>query len=124
VILVDTSIWIDHLRSGDAHLITLLGDGNVLGHPWVVGELALGQLSHRDEVLNLLRNLPQASVATEDEVMTLIDHDQLFGVGIGYVDAHLLASARLSGARLWTRDKRLRATAARLDLDHGEPQGP
>ncbi len=124
MILVDTSIWIDHLRSGDTQLVTLLVDGNVLGHPWVVGELALGHLSHRNEVLGLLHNLPQAPVATEVEVMTLIDHHQLFGLGIGYVDAHLLASTRLSSARLWTRDKRLRATASRLELDHGDAQGP
>jgi predicted nucleic acid-binding protein len=123
VILVDTSIWIDHLRSGEIQLAGLLVDGKVLGHPWVVGELALGHLSGRNEVLGLLHNLPQALVATEVEVMTLIDHHQLFGLGIGYVDAHLLASTRLSSARLWTRDTRLRETAARLELDRGGAQG-
>lgn len=124
MILVDTSIWIDHLRSGDEQLVTLLQDGKVLGHPWVTGELGLGNLARRNEVLGLLGNLPQATVATDVEVMTLIDHHQLFGLGIGYIDAHLLASTRLSvGAQLWTRDKRLHATAVRLELDHGDSQG-
>lgn len=123
MILVDTSIWIDHLRSGDAQLVTLLEDRKVLGHPWVTGELALGNLANRTEVLGLLRNLPQATVATDVEVMTLIDHHRLFGLGIGYVDAHLLASTRLSaGAQLWTRDKRLHAAAVQLKLDHGDSQ--
>lgn len=125
MILVDTSIWIDHLRSGDAQLVTLLQSDQVLGHPWVTGELALGNLARRDEVLGLLHNLPQATVATDLEVMTLIDHHRLFGLGIGYVDAHLLASAKLSaGAKLWTRDKRLHATAVQLELDLGDSQGP
>lgn len=125
MILVDTSIWIDHLRSGDAQLVTLLQDGNVLGHPWVTGELALGNPARRNEVLKLLHNLPRATVATDVEVMTLIDHHRLFGLGIGYVDAHLLASTRLSaGGKLWTRDKRLHATAVQLELDHGDSQGP
>lgn len=119
MILVDTSIWIDHLRSGDAQLVTLLQDGNVLGHPWVAGELALGNLSRRTEILGLLHNLPQGTVATDVEVMTLIDRQRLFGRGIGHVDAHLLASTRLSGdARLWTRDERLHATAVQLELDY------
>ncbi|WP_427384091.1 type II toxin-antitoxin system VapC family toxin [Janibacter sp. G56] len=123
MIIVDTSIWIDHLRSGVAQLVTLLQDGKVLGHPWVTGELALGNLAGRNEVLGLLHNLPQATVATDVEVMTLIGHHRLFGLGIGYVDAHLLASTKLSaGAQLWTRDKRLRATAVRLELNHrGSP---
>ncbi|TWP37169.1 type II toxin-antitoxin system VapC family toxin [Leekyejoonella antrihumi] len=124
MILVDTSIWIDHLRSGDAHLGTLLQHSEVLGHPWVTGELALGNLARRTEVLGLLHNLPQATLATDVEVMTLIDHHRLDGLGIGYVDALLLASTRLSaGAQLWTRDKRLQATAVRLELDHGDSQG-
>ncbi|MDN5895807.1 MAG: type II toxin-antitoxin system VapC family toxin [Nocardioides sp.] len=125
MILVDTSTWIDHLRSSDAQLVTLLQDSKVLGHPWVTGELALGNLARRNEVLGLLHNLPHTTVATDVEVMTLIDHHQLFGLGSGYVDAHLLASTRLSaGAKLWTRDKRLHATAAQLELDHDDSQGP
>ena len=113
MILVDTSVWIDHFRAGEPHLSSLLRDGHVLAYPWVIGELALGHLSQRDEILGLLRNLPQAKSATDVEVLTLIDNHRLFGLGIGYVDAHLLAAAMLTtGARLWTRDKRLAVVAA------------
>jgi len=119
MILVDTSIWIDHLSRGDAHLAALLQDGEVLGHPWVLGELALGNLAHRDEVIGLMQNLPQAAVATDAELMFLIDNHRLFGLGIGYVDAQLLASTRLAGgARLWTRDKRLLGAVQKLEVAH------
>ena len=117
MILVDTSIWIDHLRTGDPELTELLRESQVLGHPWVTGELALGHLSRRSEILGLLHNLPQAAVATDDEVLTLIDKRQLFGLGIGYVDAHLLSATALTpAARLWTRDKRLALVAAQHGL--------
>ncbi len=117
MILVDTSVWIDHLRSGDPELASLLQDSHVLTHPWVTGELALGRLARRSEILGLLGNLPQAKVATDVEVLTLIDNHQLFGLGIGYVDAHLLASTMLTtGTRLWTRDKRLTAVASQHGL--------
>ena len=117
MILVDTSIWIDHLRTGDPELGELLRDGQVLAHPWVTGELALGHLSRRSEILGLLHNIPQATLATDDEVLTLIDERQLFGLGIGYVDAHLLAATTLTTpARLWTRDKRLAAVAGQHGL--------
>lgn len=117
MILVDTSVWIDHLRSGDAALRGLLDGGAVLGHPWVVGELALGNLGNRGEVLGLLRGLPQASVATAEETLLLIEREALHGAGIGYVDAQLLAAARLTReASLWTRDKRLIVVATRLGV--------
>lgn len=117
MILVDTSIWIDHLRVGDPKLGALLQDGHVLIHPCVIGELALGQLSHRSEILGLLRNLPHARTATDAEVLHLVEHRHLFGLGIGYVDAHLLAATLLTaGARLWTREKRLARVAAHLGL--------
>ena len=120
MILVDTSIWIDHLRAGEAELVTLLHDGDVLAHPWVIGELALGHLSQRNEVLGLLHNLPQATVATDLEVLALIEQRQLAGLGIGYVDAHLLAATILTAdARLWTRDKRLGVVAVQLGLARG-----
>jgi predicted nucleic acid-binding protein len=117
VILVDTSVWIDHLRTGEPELAALLQDGHVLAHPWVTGELALGHLSRRSEILRLLHHLPQAKAATDHEVLTLIDNHRLFGLGIGYVDAHLLAATMLTtGARLWTRDKRLAAVSDQLGL--------
>jgi predicted nucleic acid-binding protein len=117
VILVDTSVWVEHLRSGSAILTQLLGDGEVLGHPFVIGELALGNLRQRNAFLSDLRDLPQATVAEDQEVLRLIDREALFGRGIGYVDAHLLAAVRLTvGSKLWTRDRRLQAVAAQLGL--------
>ncbi len=123
MILVDTSIWIDHLRVGNPKLAALLQAGQVLTHPCVIGELALGQLSHRREILGLLHNLPHAQTATDDEVLSMVEIRHLFGLGIGYIDAHLLAATLLiTGARVWTRDKRLAAVAAQLGLtNHEEP---
>jgi predicted nucleic acid-binding protein len=117
VILVDTSIWVDHFRAGDAVLADLLESSTVLGHPWVTGELALGRLGERRQLLQLLDSLPQAEVATPAEVAMSIEAHPLHGLGIGYVDAQLLAATRLTPqARLWTRDKRLAAAAARHGL--------
>jgi predicted nucleic acid-binding protein len=125
VILVDTSVWIDHLRSGEADLVRLLETGAVLGHPWVTGELALGNLRRREEILALLRGLPRATVATDAEVLLLIDQAALFASGIGYVDAQLLAATRLTpDAALWSRDRRLAAAAERLDIGFGSAEEP
>ena len=122
MILVDSSVWVQHLRHGDADLATALDDQFVLMHPWVVGELALGQLHQRAELLGLLRRLPQAPVATPSETLLLIDHHALAGTGIGYVDVQLLAAARLvPGAKLWTYERRLAAQAARLGCAHAVP---
>jgi predicted nucleic acid-binding protein len=110
-------VWIDHLTSSDSVLADFLGTGRVLAHSFVTGELALGSLHQRRTVLESLRDLPQASVASDDEVMMLIEREQLYGLGIGFVDAHLLAAARLTPrALLWTRDRRLRQAATRLGL--------
>ncbi len=115
MILVDTSVWIDHLRIGQPVLVRLLEGSLVLGHSWVIGELALGNLAKRQEVIGLLNGLPQATVATDDEVMTLVDRHQLYGLGIGYVDAQLLASTQLTvDTALWTGDRRLVAAALRV----------
>jgi hypothetical protein len=117
MILVDTSIWIDHLRQGDETLVALLAAGQVLIHPFVTGELALGRLRKRDEVLDALQCLPQAAVATEQEVLAFIAGNSLAGAGIGYIDAHLLAAVRLTpGTALWTRDQRLLTVSQRLAL--------
>jgi predicted nucleic acid-binding protein len=117
MILVDTSIWIDHLRRHDENLSKLLNQGRVCVHPFVIGELALGNLRDRDTILDALLNLPQTPVATEGEVLQFIQKNSLYGMGIGYIDAHLLAATRLiPGASLWTRDKRLLAAATRLGL--------
>jgi len=117
VILVDTSVWVDHLQGGDLALARLLDGWRVLGHRFVTGELALGNLRERDLVLSAVRELPQATVASDDEVLYFIARQALFGLGIGYVDAHLLAAVELTvDAKLWTRDRRLQTVAARLGL--------
>ena len=117
VLLADTSIWVDHLRGGDAVLSSLLDQGRVLGHPFILGELALGGLRGRDNVLGALGALPQATLATSEEVMAMIAARRLWGRGIGWVDANLLAAVALTpGTRLWTRDRGLAALAGELDL--------
>ena len=119
MILVDTSVWIDHLRIGNSTLAGLLTRRAVLAHPCVTGELALGNLARRDEVLGLLDGLPLATVATDDEVRRLVDQQVLYGTGIGYVDAQLLASTLLTpGTALWINDKRLQAVTSRLGLGY------
>ena len=117
MILVDTSVWVDHLRANEPLLASLLTRNRVLGHPFVRGELALGNLRQRETILSALDNLPQAPLVFNDEVNYFIEKNVLFGLGIGLVDAHLLASTRLMGnTRLWTRDKRLLTAAVRLNL--------
>lgn len=117
MILVDTSVWIDYLRSGNPTLAALLDSNAVIAHPWIIGELALGNLRDRDEVIGLLRALPQAIVADDHELLSLIDREPLHGAGIGYVDAQLLAATRLTpDTALWTTDKRLATVTARAGL--------
>lgn len=124
MILVDTTVWIDHLRDGDQLLAGLLNRGEALAHPWVTGELALGHLRGRAEILALLGQLPQATVATVTELLGFIERHELFGLGIGYVDAQLLAAAMLSDdAVLWTRDRRLRAAAEDLGRAYAAEAG-
>jgi predicted nucleic acid-binding protein len=122
MMLVDTSVWIDHLRRGDAALTAALEAGRVWMHSFVLGELACGNLRSRVEVLGLLQALPPMAVSTDKEVLFFIDQHELMGRGIGYIDVHLLASARLGGAQLWTRDKRLHTVAAELGLARPETQ--
>ncbi len=117
MILVDTSVWIDHLRTGDKMLSSLLESGQVLSHPFVIGELALGNLRQRNAVLKLIKELPPATVAFDHEALELIERHQLAGLGIGYIDVHLIAATRLTaGATLWTRDKRLAQVAGRAGV--------
>jgi predicted nucleic acid-binding protein len=114
LILVDTSVWVDHLRVGDAQLADLLESNAVVMHPFVVGEIACGSLADRASTLDLLQHLPMAVVAQSGEVLGYIERHRLHGKGIGYVDVHLLASAALGGSKFWTRDKRLLAVARKL----------
>jgi predicted nucleic acid-binding protein len=119
VILVDTSVWIEHLRSRNAALAKALDEGRVLVHPLVIGELACGNLENRNELLDLLGALPAAPEVTHAEAMIFLERWTLMGRGIGFIDVHLLASAALAPpARLWTRDRRLAVVAAQLDLAH------
>lgn len=117
MILVDTSVWIDHLRHGDVELTRLLNAGQVLIHHFVIGELALGNMQNRNAVLDSLQSLPRVTSASDEEALHFIENNGLAGKGVGYIDAHLLAAVRLSpDALLWTRDKRLLAESIRLGL--------
>lgn len=115
-VLVDNSIWVNHLRQGSRKLEKLLIDGKVVCHPFIIGELACGNLKNREEILSLLLSLPMASTVEFDEYLFFISRHRLMGTGIGFVDANLLASARLAGIPLWTADKRLKSAAKRLNL--------
>ena len=121
MILVDTSVWVDHLRRGDAQLAEFLERGAVVMHPFVIGEIACGSLADRSSILQLLQDLPMAVAADGDEVLGFIERHSLHGKGLGYVDVHLLASVALTdGTKLWTRDKRLRVAAHDLDCAHAD----
>ena len=117
MILVDSSVWIDHLRREEPELSSLLGAQQVLTHPFIIGEIALGSLRQRTLIVSDLRNLPAAVEAGDDEVLALIEGRSLHGRGIGYIDVHLLAATLLTpGTKLWTRDRRLRDAAQDLGL--------
>jgi predicted nucleic acid-binding protein len=116
MILVDTSVWIDHFHRAEPALTKLLGARSVRMHPAVVGELAMGNLRNRNAVLADLRALPHAKVATLDELLHMVNRHRLYGRGIGYIDAHLLASTVLTGDRLWVRDQRVLAVAQDLGV--------
>jgi predicted nucleic acid-binding protein len=116
MVLVDTSIWVAHLRHGTVGLEILLQEGRVVCHPLIIGELACGNLRNRSEILSLLRALPPAVPAGHEEVLRFITAHDLMGQGLGYIDMHLLASARLSQVPLWTLDQKLHEVAANLGL--------
>jgi hypothetical protein len=118
MVLVDTSIWVEHLRKGNRHLERLLTDSEVLCHPFIIGELACGNINNRKEILSLLRSLPLAPVLEFDEFLFFIDENQLMGIGIGFVDVHILASSKLAGTLLWTADKKLNSAAIKLALNY------
>lgn len=114
--LVDTSVWVDHFRHRNQALAALLETGEALCHPFVMGELACGHLRQRQQVLGLLSHLPGAPVADHHEVLSFVERHRLAGSGVGWIDAHLLASTRLAGTRLWTFDGRLRTAARRAGV--------
>ena len=123
MVLVDTSVWVDHLRRGTIGLDAPLGEGQVLCHPFVIGELACGNLKNRSDILSLLQTLPTVRTAEEEEVLQFIEKYRLMGKGLGYIDVHLLASSLLSHAPLWTFDKRLGDAAAVLGVRHTTAAG-
>jgi len=116
MVLVDTSLWIAHFRLGEPRLAELLDKGVVLVHPYVIGELACGNLANRAEILSLLQSVPQAPLASHEEALHFIDLRRLMGLGLGYVDVHLLASAFLASSPIWTLDRPLRAAAKKIDI--------
>lgn len=117
MILADASVWVDHLRRNDKELASLLDRSHVVTHPFIIGELALGHLKPRAQILRALADLPHTIFATDAEVLRLIERHMLFGTGIGYIDAHLLAAAVLTpGTLIWTRDRQLRSAASKLGL--------
>lgn len=116
MVLVDTSVWVTHLRQGSKRLEKLLMDAKVWCHPFIIGELACGNLKNRDEIISLLQSLPMAPTVEFDEFLFFIEEHHLMGKGVGFVDIHLLASAQLAGIPLWTADKRLKSAADQLAL--------
>ncbi len=122
MILVDTSVWIDHLRQGDEVLVSLLNSAQVSTHPFIIGELACGNLKNRDTFLSLIQQIPEVKPAIHEEVLYFIESNRLMGKGVGYIDIHLLASLAINKHTfLWTQDKRLRLLAEELGLAYHEP---
>ena len=118
MVLVDTSIWISHFRENNSHLKKLLIDESVACHPFIIAELACGNIQRRKEIISLLQALPQTLVAEHDEILAFIEHKRLMGVGIGLVDVHLLASSLLTNMPLWTADRKLRTTASKFNISY------
>ncbi|OHE57589.1 MAG: ribonuclease [Thermodesulfovibrio sp. RBG_19FT_COMBO_42_12] len=118
MVLVDTSVWVEHLRSGNIGLKNLLNEGHVVCHQFIVGELACGNLSNRSEILSLLQALPLANHAEHEEAMYFIENYSLMGKGLGYIDMHLIASAILTKAPIWTLDKKLKEVSSKLGLEY------
>jgi predicted nucleic acid-binding protein len=116
MVIVDTSIWVTHLRQGSRQLEKLLMDAEVMCHPFIIGELACGHLKNRNEIISLLQSLPMAPTIEFDEFLFFIDRNRLMGKGVGFVDVNLLASSQLIGIPLWTADKRLKSAADLLEL--------
>jgi len=118
MVLVDTSVWVSHLRNGNVELEKLLNNGEVVCHPFIVGELACGNLKSRYEILTYLQSLPMAILAEDEEVLKFIENNQLMGMGLGYIDVHLIASAVLTGVPLWTLDKTLDKLTRKIAINY------
>ncbi len=117
MILVDTSVWVSHLRDGNSRLEQLLNDGEIVCHPFIIGELACGNIKNRKEILSLLGALPMVEQVADEEILFFIENKNLMGKGLGLIDIHLLAVASLNDVSLWTLDCKLKQAAAKLDLE-------
>lgn len=117
MVLVDTSVWVSHFRKGNPHLEALLQDGDVVCHPFIVGELACGRIKNRSEILSLLQSLPMAEPVDLNEALKFIDGNCLMGIGLGFIDIHLLAAALLTEVPLWTLDKKLGKASSKLEIN-------
>lgn len=117
MVLVDTSVWISHLRYINSRLQKLLEGGMILSHPFIINELACGNISNRTEIISLMQSLPMLDVVEHEEFLLFIDRNQLMGKGLGFVDVHLLAAAMLAGVPLWTQDKKLKQACSQLNVD-------
>lgn len=118
MVLVDTSVWVSHFRNGNSVLEVLLQDGEVVCHPFIIGELACGRIKNRSEILSLLQSLPTAEVVDHRESLKFIESNRLMAIGLGFIDVHLLAAALLTGVPLWTFDKRLDRASSKLKINY------
>ena len=118
MVLIDTSVWVDFLRQGDPGVVALLESGDVICHPFVIGEIACGNLTFRKEILHRLALLPTASSVRNSEALAFIEAHRLSGLRLGFIDMHLLAAAHLDGFSIWSRDKVLRRAAEKLKISY------
>jgi hypothetical protein len=117
MVLVDTSVWVSYLRHGNSRLQKLLQEDRVASHPFIIGELACGNISNRTEILSLMQSLPMLDVVQHEELLLFIENNKLMGTGLGFVDVHLMAAAALADIPLWTQDKKLKQACSRLSID-------
>ena len=118
MVLVDSSVWIDHFRNSNDQLVELLNDGEVFCHPFITGELACGNLKNRKDILTALQALPQSSIIEHNEIMIFIENNKMMGKGLGYVDVAILASSLVTGIKLWTLDQKLNDMAIKFNINH------
>ena len=118
MVLVDTSVWIDHFYKKNDHLVNLLNEGKVYTHEYIIGEIACGNISNRDEIIQLLRSLSFTLSISQEEILDFISNSHLYGKGLGFIDIHLLASSLISNAKLWTKDKKLNHVAKELNISY------
>jgi predicted nucleic acid-binding protein len=117
MVLVDTSVWVSHLRHGNPKLQEMLQEGKVVSHPFIIGELTCGNISNRVEIISLMQSLPMLDIVEHEELLLFIEHNKMMGTGLGFVDVHLMAAAILAGIPLWTQDKSLKQACSRLSID-------